>query len=145
MSTTTYYWGTGRRKTSVARVRLARGEGRIVAFGSIAGVALVPKMGAYCATKSAVNTYLQGVRSRLWRAGVQVHILKPGPVDTPMTVDHDKNMFFATPDQIADGIVRAIDTGRHVAWLPGFWAVIMPVVRALPEPIFQRLPFLSGR
>jgi small subunit ribosomal protein S9 len=25
----TYYWGTGRRKTSVARVRVSRGEGRI--------------------------------------------------------------------------------------------------------------------
>lgn len=36
MSDTTYYWGTGRRKTSVARVRLKRGEGKITVNGRAA-------------------------------------------------------------------------------------------------------------
>ena len=31
------------------------------------------------------------------------------------------------------------------AYVPGFWAAIMPIVRSTPERLFQRLPFLSGR
>ncbi|HET7725765.1 MAG TPA: 30S ribosomal protein S9, partial [Candidatus Limnocylindrales bacterium] len=33
MSTPAFYWGTGRRKTAVARVRLLPGEGEIVVNG----------------------------------------------------------------------------------------------------------------
>ena len=92
-----------------------------------------------------MNTYLEGLRTRLWNCGARVHILKLGPVDTPMTVDHEKNALFATPERVARGIVRTIDRGRFVAYLPWYWRPIMAVVRILPEPIFQKLPFLSGR
>ena len=33
MSTPAFYWGTGRRKTAVARVRLIPGEGQMVVNG----------------------------------------------------------------------------------------------------------------
>jgi small subunit ribosomal protein S9 len=33
MSTPAFYWGTGRRKTAVARVRLLPGEGSMVVYG----------------------------------------------------------------------------------------------------------------
>ena len=33
MSTPAFYWGTGRRKTAVARVRLIPGEGQMVING----------------------------------------------------------------------------------------------------------------
>jgi decaprenylphospho-beta-D-erythro-pentofuranosid-2-ulose 2-reductase len=86
------------------------------------------------------------VRSRLWARGVAVSTFKLGPVDTPMTADHPKNPLFATPAAIARSIVAHLDRGRggeiHLPW---YWAPIMGVVRRLPEPIFQRLAFLSGR
>ena len=40
MSTPAFYWGTGRRKTAVARVRLLPGEGEMVVNGRIARGAL---------------------------------------------------------------------------------------------------------
>ncbi|HEX4354527.1 MAG TPA: SDR family NAD(P)-dependent oxidoreductase, partial [Polyangiales bacterium] len=104
-----------------------------------------PRNYTYAAAKSALNTYLQGVRSRLYRSGVKVHTIKLGPVDSPMTVDHPKNALFTSPERAARGVVRAIDRGAAEAFVPGFWRVIMPIVRNMPEAIFQRVGALSGR
>jgi short-subunit dehydrogenase len=81
----------------------------------------------------------------LWPRGVGVHTLRLGPVDTPMTATHAKNVLFARADSVAAGIVAAIDAGRADVYLPWFWRPIMAVVRNLPERVLQRLPALSGR
>ena len=64
---------------------------------SVAGDRGRPRNYTYGAAKSATTTYLEGVRSRLYRAGVTVHDLRLGPVDTPMTRDHPKNALFGEP------------------------------------------------
>jgi decaprenylphospho-beta-D-erythro-pentofuranosid-2-ulose 2-reductase len=104
-----------------------------------------PRNYTYASAKGALNVYLQGLRSRLWRAGVKVTTLKLGPVDTPMTVTHRKTPVFAKPAAVARGIVAALDRGAAEVYVPGFWAFIMLVVRNTPERLFQLLPFLSGR
>ena len=58
---------------------------------------------------------------------------------------YPKNMLFAHAPGVARGIVTHIDRGQGSVYLPWFWAPIMEVVRRLPEPIFQRLGFLSDR
>jgi decaprenylphospho-beta-D-erythro-pentofuranosid-2-ulose 2-reductase len=123
----------------------ARRSGHLAVLSSVAAERGRPRNYTYAAAKSALNTYLQGVRSRLYRAGVQVHTLKLGPVDTPMTVDHHKNALFTQPARAARGVVRAIDRGIPEAYVPAFWRLIMPVVRNLPEAVFQRVGALSGR
>jgi short-subunit dehydrogenase len=70
---------------------------------------------------------------------VRVVTIKPGFVDTPMTAAVEKNALFTSPEAVAKGIVRAIDKGREVVYLPPFWRGIMLVIRALPEPLFKRL------
>lgn len=122
----------------------ARG-GRIGVITSVAAERGRPRNYTYGAAKSALNAYLQGVRSRLYAAGVNVTTIKLGPVDTPMTQDHGKHALFGKPDRVAADIVRAIDAGVPEAYVPFFWSLIMPVVKNMPEPIFQRIPFLSGR
>src|SRR5204863_83221 len=99
--------------------------------------------------KGALNVYLQGVRSRLHGAGVKVTTLKLGPVDTPMTRDHQKTRLFATAAGVARGIVAALDAGTPEAYVPAFWAAIMPIVkhppdRAGPGPL-ARPPGPAGR
>jgi decaprenylphospho-beta-D-erythro-pentofuranosid-2-ulose 2-reductase len=123
----------------------AQRAGHLAVLSSVAAERGRPRNYTYAAAKSALNIYLQGVRSRLYRAGVQVHTLKLGPVDSPMTVGHAKNALFTQPDRAARGIVRAIDRGLAEAYVPGFWRLIMPLVRNLPEAVFQRIGALSGR
>lgn len=93
----------------------------------------------YGSAKSAVSTFLSGLRQRLHPIGVNVLTIKPGFVDTPMTARFDKSALWATPDAVASGIVRSIDRRRSVAYLPGFWWAIMRVITHVPEFIFRRL------
>lgn len=123
----------------------AQRAGALGVITSVAGDRGRPRNYTYGAAKGALNVYLQGVRTRLYPAGVSVTTLKLGPVDTPMTRDHQKNPLFGKPESVARGIVRAMDQGASEAYVPAIWAAIMPVVTRTPEPIFQRLPFLSGR
>ncbi|HEY8946119.1 MAG TPA: SDR family NAD(P)-dependent oxidoreductase [Polyangiaceae bacterium] len=120
-------------------------SGRIAVITSVAGERGRPRNYTYGAAKGALNIYLQGLRSRLYSSGVGVTTLKLGPVDTPMTRDHTKHALFAKPSDVAKSIVAALDGGVAEAYVPSFWAAIMPAVRATPEVLFQRLPFLSGR
>ena len=123
----------------------ARGRGHLAAITSVAGERGRPRNYTYGASKGALTRYLQGIRSRLYRTDVRVHNLKLGPVDTPMTVDHDKHALFGEKVAVARGIVRAMDGRRHVVYLPPGWRFVMAIVRLLPEPIFQRFGFLAGR
>ncbi len=123
----------------------AQRGGHLAVMSSVAAERGRPRNYTYAAAKAALNVYLQGVRSRLVAAGVEVHTLKLGPVDTPMTHNHEKNAVFARSPDVARAIVRAIDRGVDEVYVPGFWRLIMFFVRHMPEAVFQRLAFLSGR
>lgn len=121
-----------------------QGHGHLAVLSSVAGERGRPRNYTYGAAKGALTTYMQGVRSRLWPR-VQVHTLKLGPVDTPMTVAHPKNPLFASSQAVAHATVHAIDRGIGEAFVPWYWRPIMEAVERLPEPLFQRLKFLSDR
>lgn len=120
-------------------------SGHLAVLSTVAAERGRPRNYTYAAAKSALNTYLQGVRSRLYAAGVHVHTIKLGPVDTPMTVSHHKNALFAAAPTVAKQIVKAVDARRAEAYVPGFWRPIMFTVRNLPELVFQRIAALSQR
>lgn len=122
-----------------------RRAGRLGVITSVAGDRGRPRNYTYGAAKGALNLYLQGLRSRLYRVGVTVTTLKLGPVDTPMTRDHPKTALFARPAPVARSIVAAMDRRAAEAYVPPVWAAIMPIVARVPERVFQWLPFLSGR
>lgn len=119
-------------------------HGTLAVITSVAGERGRPRNYTYGAAKGALTLYLQGLRSRLW-GKAHVVTIKLGPVDTKMTTHHKKNAAFATIAGAARGIVRAIDRRAGEVYVPGFWRFIMAVVRNMPEAIFQKLNFLSGR
>lgn len=121
------------------------GAGSLVVISSVAGDRGRPRNYTYGAAKGALSIYLQGVRSRLYGRGVRVCTIRLGPVHTKMTVDHPKNALFATADAVARSIVSLESTGPEDAYVPKYWWPIMTAVRNLPERVFQRLGFLSGR
>lgn len=120
-------------------------SGKIAIITSVAGERGRPRNYTYGAAKGGLAIYLQGLRSRLWGSGVEIYTFKMGPVDTPMTVDHPKNFSFATVDAVADRMVQALGRRRYQVYVPGYWRWVMLGVRNLPEWLFQRLAFLSGR
>jgi short-subunit dehydrogenase len=59
-----------------------RGSGRVINVGSIGGRFTFPLMGAYNATKYAVESLSDALRNELAPFGVDVAIVEPGPIKT---------------------------------------------------------------
>ncbi|HEX8012217.1 MAG TPA: SDR family oxidoreductase [Casimicrobiaceae bacterium] len=114
-------------------------RGSLVVLGSVAGDRGKRSNYAYGAAKAGVAAFLDGLRVRLRAHGVKVLTVKPGFVDTPMTARFEKGVLWATPEQVAKSVCRAIGAGRRVVYVPWFWRPIMFVIRALPGAIFDRL------
>ena len=114
-------------------------KGALAVISSVAGDRGRQSNYVYGAAKGMVSLFLQGLRNRMFKHGVQVLTVKPGFVDTPMTSGFDKGHLWASAEQVARGIVRAIDTRRDVVYLPGFWWPIMWIIRHLPEGYFKKL------
>lgn len=129
---------------TLANLMEQRGRGKIAVITSVAGDRGRPRNYTYGAAKGGLGLYLQGLRSRLWGRGVEVYNFRAGPVDTPMTATHTKDFSFAEPGPVATRMIALLESRRYTAYVPGFWRPVMWLVRIMPEPIFQRLKFLSG-
>ena len=125
--------------TDLANRMQAQGAGTIAVIGSVAGDRGRQSNYVYGTAKAMVATFLQGLRNRLHPHGVRVLTIKPGFVDTPMTAHLPKGPLWASPQVVAQDILRAIDRGRDVLYTPVFWRWIMTVIRMIPERVFKRM------
>lgn len=114
-------------------------HGFIIGIGSVAGDRGRQSNYTYGAAKGALGLYLEGLRNRLFRSGVKVLTVKPGFVDTAMTFGLPGMFLVASPQYVGVRIVRALEKGRHVLYVPWFWRYIMLIIRHIPETIFKRL------
>jgi NAD(P)-dependent dehydrogenase (short-subunit alcohol dehydrogenase family) len=69
---------------------LRRGRGRIVNMGSIAGRGTIPLLGPYSASKHALEALTDALRMELQPWGIQVSIIEPGAIATPIWEKSDK-------------------------------------------------------
>jgi NAD(P)-dependent dehydrogenase (short-subunit alcohol dehydrogenase family) len=123
---------------AAARRFAERKSGCIVGVSSVAqDRGRVGKPG-YHASKAAMDTFLESLRNRLWRHGVQVTTIRPGFVETPMTAG--LRLKGAIPaDRAAALILKARDRRAAIAYVPFKWRLIMAVIRAIPSVVFRRL------
>lgn len=119
----------------------AQKSGTLAVITSVAGDRGRRSNYYYGASKAAVNVLLQGLRARLSASGAHVVTIKPGMVDTPMTKNMKKGLLFARPQLVAKGIVDAIEKRKNVAYVPRPWALIMMIIRLIPESLFKKLKF----
>lgn len=125
--------------TVLANYMQAQNAGQLAVIGSVAGDRGRPSNYVYGTAKAAVATFCEGLRARLHAHNVNVLLIKPGFVDTPMTAAFKKGALWAKPEKIAAMIVRALDRRAGVIYTPSFWALIMLVIRSIPRPLFVRL------
>ncbi len=125
--------------THVANYLEEQKRGTIAVISSVAGDRGRQSNYIYGTAKGAITIFMQGLRNRLTKSGVQMLTIKPGFVDTPMTADFKKGPLWVKPQAIARGIYRAIDKKKDVVYLPPFWRLIMFAIRAIPESIFKKM------
>lgn len=116
-----------------------RHSGTLAVLSSVAGDRGRKSNYVYGSSKAGLTAFLGGLRNRIDREGVRVMTIKPGPVKTAMTEGMEKHATFADVEKVAASIVKAIDVGHDVLYVPGIWQVIMAVIRAVPERIFKKL------
>ncbi len=114
-------------------------KGFVIGLSSVAGDRGRQSNYIYGAAKSALTTYLQGLRNRLFPFGVRVITVKLGFVDTAMTFGQPRLFWVAKPSKVAEKIVRLLHSSRDVVYLPWFWRYIMALIKTVPEKIFKRL------
>ena len=117
----------------------AQRHGSIVVISSVAGDRGRQSNYVYGTAKGAVTIFLQGLRQRLHKSGVQVLTIKPGFVDTPMTAEFKKGLLWAKPEVIGRSICAGVEKRRDVIYTPWFWWVIMLVIKIIPRNIFKRI------
>lgn len=116
--------------------------GQIVGISSVAADRGRVGNPAYHAAKAALSTYLESLRNRLTRKGVNVLTVKPGFVDTDILRRNAKMTFgVISPEKAAAGIWRAMRKRKQVIYLPGWWRWFMLAIKKTPSFIFRRLSF----
>jgi short-subunit dehydrogenase len=118
---------------------LQRGQGHLAAVSSLAAYKGLPGESGYCASKAAVNTYMEGLRIQLASRGIAVTTICPGFIKTPMT---DVNQFempgLMSAEDAARVMVRALDRKRKVLNFPLRTTFLMKLTRWLPDWILAR-------
>lgn len=116
----------------------AQRRGCIAVITSVAGDRGRQSNYTYGAAKGALDIFLQGLRNRLFKAGVAVVTVKPGFVDTPMTASLPKNLLFASPQAVGRSIYNAMLRRKDVVYVPWFWRWVMAIIKNVPERAFKR-------
>lgn len=63
---------------------IKRQKGKIIMMSSISGILSFPFLGAYCASKYALEAMTDSLRMELLDTGVKVVLIEPGPIKTPI-------------------------------------------------------------
>lgn len=129
--------------SEVATVFQSMRGGQIVGVSSVAGDRGRIGNPGYNTSKAGFTCYLEALRNRLTRHGVNVITIKPGMVKTQMLdlPNAPKPMLAVTAEQAADGIWKAIQKRKQVAYVSGLWRWVMLVLTHIPSVIFRRLSF----
>jgi short-subunit dehydrogenase len=114
-------------------------SGTIAVITSVAGDRGRQSNYIYGAAKGGLQRFLEGLRHRLFSAGVGVLDIRPGFVSTRMTAHLPRTgPLWAEPDLVAKTVVAAIDGNRSVLYTPWFWRPVMTLVRGVPAFLFHR-------
>ncbi len=113
-----------------------RGRGQIALMSSLAGFRGLPTAAAYSASKTAITALGQALRPQLARDSIEVSVIHPGFVATPLTAVNSFYMpFLMQPARAAEKIRAGLEANaatiafpwvlafiaRLIAWLPTSW------------------------
>ena len=136
------------RLAQLALPALERAKGTIVMVSSIAGVVASPRMGAYAASKFALEALSIALRAESAASGVRVVVVRPGPVDTPFRGHSIARGVEAgvrptgarvqAPEEVAAQIVGAVERRRAVVETTPFVRAAAALARMAPG-VYRRV------
>lgn len=117
-----------------------RGSGQLVAISSLAAYRGLPRSAAYCASKAAVSAFFESLRLDLEPRGIDVTIIHPGFIKTPLTQGRDAQMpFLMELDDAVRKMVSAIEKRRKRYSFPWQLATIVRAGMLMPIWMYDRI------
>lgn len=114
--------------------------GRLVVVSSSAGLLPLPRAEAYGASKAALTYLTQTLAATLKQNHVNVSVVLPGFVDTPLTERNTFSMpMIVTVEEATKQIITGIENGKSEISFPKVFIFIMKCLRLLPSGLWQRL------
>ena len=119
---------------------LEQGSGHLVAVSSLAGFRGLPKSAAYSASKAGMTAFFESVRLDVQHKGVDVTIIQPGFIKTPLTSGRSAKMPYLM--ELEDAIplfIRAIEKKKKFAAFPWQLATLVRAARIFPVWLYDRV------
>lgn len=111
----------------------ARGRGQIAIMSSLAGICALPGAAAYSASKAAVRYYGEALHAKLKPHGVQVSVICPGWITTPLTDKNDFAMpFIMSVEKASRHIIRNLKQKKTQIIFPLALYGMLRVVQIFP-------------
>jgi len=129
----------------LAEAMRQRRRGQIALMSSIAGYFGLPLTPAYSASKAALKAYGEALRGALADDGVEVNVVMPGFVRTPMSDQFPgPKRFMLSPEDAAARIVRGLERNQARIAFPFPSSFAMWALAALPAAAAGRILRASG-
>lgn len=119
---------------------IERGSGQIVAVSSLAGFRGLPGSAAYSASKAAMTAFFESVRLDVKHSAIDVTIIQPGFIRTPLTSGRAAKMpFLMELDDAIPLFLKAIEKKKKFAAFPWQLATIVRAGKFLPAHLYDQI------
>jgi len=126
-------FGTSNCLEALMPVMTGRGHGQIAVVSSVAGYTGLPTSAYYGSSKAALFNLCESLKFDLDKAGVDLRIIAPGFVRTPLTDKNDFPMpFIMEPEDAAKRVVRGLKSRRFEVTFPRRFSYLLKLFRCLP-------------
>jgi len=125
---------------AVLPAMIERGSGQLVAISSLAGFRGLPRSAAYSSSKAAMTAFFESVRLDVADKGIDVTIIQPGFIRTPLTAGREKKMpFLMYLDDAIPHFLKAIEKKKKFAAFPWQLATIVRLGKIMPAALYDRI------
>jgi short-subunit dehydrogenase len=124
--------------TAVIPQMIERGCGQLAVISSLAAYRGLPKSAAYCASKAAVSSLFESLRLDLQPQGIDVTIIHPGFIKTPLTADRQAKLpFLLEVDDAVRKMIGAIEKRKKSYAFPWQLATIVRAGMLMPNFLYD--------
>ena len=130
--------GASNSVAAVVPEMVKRGGGHLVVISSLAAYRGLPKSAAYCASKAAVSAMFESLRLDLKPRRIDVTIIHPGFIKTPLTAGRQAHLpWLQEVEPAVRKIVRAIERRKKSYAFPWQLATIVRVGMIMPNAMYD--------
>jgi NAD(P)-dependent dehydrogenase (short-subunit alcohol dehydrogenase family) len=145
------YEGTVNVTMATLPAMLRRGSGDLIIYGSLAGHVLAPHLGAYSASKAAVNAFAEILIRENAGSGVRILLVCPPMTDTPLIKQATESSNprsiqlgieqgrMADPEKVVDAIERAIERGETILFPDRESKILFALRRFAPKLLWRMI------